>query len=326
MLLVLIAVLAVIVFHARSTYSKGISASHAEKADFLKPDIKAFLFYRFISSFLATAVFFVVLFAGLGLAVMLINRGMPGAQPIGGIPVDYLWAFLSFAAGISYLSLSVQYKKEKYFFYKDRFIRKGGGIFSDFEKELNVKNITHVTMQLPFIENKLFGAGNIKIESAGALATEIFLRAIDRPEERYENVINVMKDSGFRLKRDNLIEQERPHPLAVFFEVFGVFSGAVFFVAYLFIAIMDETKIDAGKLVSEYGALLGGGVGLIFLGILTFCIFHFLDLQKRVYELYEDTITYTEGFLNKNYSFIPIENLADSAVTQSFFSRLFGPL
>ena len=75
-------------------------------------------------------------------------------------------------------------------------------------------------MMLPFVENNLFGTGYIKIESAGALTSEIFLRAVAKPKELYENVISIMKKNGFILNREKLVEQERPHPLAVFFEVF----------------------------------------------------------------------------------------------------------
>jgi uncharacterized membrane protein YdbT with pleckstrin-like domain len=53
-------------------------------------------------------------------------------------------------------------------------------------------------------------------------------------------------------------------------------------------------------------------------------IFQFLDLKNRVYDLYADTITYSEGFLSKNYSFIPMENLSDSTLTQTLVDKIFG--
>ena len=63
---------------------------------------------------------------------------------------------------------SVRYGKEKYIFTSNRIIHKSGTIFSDSETELIVRNITHVTMRLPFIENKLFSTGHVNIQSAGS--------------------------------------------------------------------------------------------------------------------------------------------------------------
>ncbi|MCK5269029.1 MAG: PH domain-containing protein, partial [Spirochaetes bacterium] len=323
MILILLSVLVVIGFHAHVLFLKKASLFSTETKEFLKPDIKAFLFYGFIRSFLASVVLFGILYFGCRLFISFVSDDMSKTKYFL-ILANYLWSILSIAALFIYVSLSVKYKKEKYFFYEDKLIYKGGGIFSDFERELSVKHITHVTMMLPFIENKLFKTGYIKIESAGALTSEIFLRAVANPKGLYENIIKIMKKNGFKLNRETLVEQEKPHPLAVLFEVFGVFAGMIFFIGYMSFAMVDEFKVDIGKLASEHGSLLFGGLALLILGVLTFCFFHFLDLKKRIYDLYEDTIAYTEGFLNKNYSFIPIENLADSSVTQSIPSRIFG--
>lgn len=323
MFIILPGILAIIAFHAYLTYSKSTALSSVENKEFLKPDIKAFLLYGFIRSFFSSVVLFGILFIGAKLLIVSMGKDIPEARSLG-ISASYLWVILSLAAPFIYVSLSIQYNKEKYFFHEDKLFHKGGGIFNDFERELCVKNITHVTMMLPFIENTLFETGYIRVESAGALTTEIFLRSVANPKQLYENVITLMKKNGFKLKREKLIEQERPRPLAVFFEVFGVFVGVILFIVWISFVMMDGFKIDIDKLVAEHGPLLFGGLGLILLGVLTFCFFHFLDLKKRIYDLFDDTIAYTEGFLNKNYSFIPIENLADSSVTQSIPSRIFG--
>jgi uncharacterized membrane protein YdbT with pleckstrin-like domain len=47
-------------------------------------------------------------------------------------------------------------------------------------------------------------------------------------------------------------------------------------------------------------------------------------LRKRVYELYEDSIFYSEGFLDQRYSFIPMESVADVENSQGFLSKIFG--
>jgi membrane protein YdbS with pleckstrin-like domain len=50
----------------------------------------------------------------------------------------------------------------------------------------------------------------------------------------------------------------------------------------------------------------------------------YLDLKRRKYEIFTDSIFYTEGFLTKNYSFLPMEKVTDTENTQSFFSKIFG--
>ena len=321
MLFVLIGVLLAVCFHSYLSYSK--SSSSNDNQEFLKPDIKTFLFYGFIRSFFLITVLLVAIHIALSLVMVYFETSMSGGTATG-LSTKYLWSLLSLSALFLYISLVVKYKKEKYYFYDDKLIHKGGGLLSDFTIELNIKNITHVTMMLPFIEHNLFGAGFIKIESAGALKAEIYLRAIVNTEEIYENIIKTMQNNGFQLKREELVAKERPHPLAVFFEVFAGFFGSLAFMAYVLFPEKGESRASIWKFVSEHSFLFIGGLGLVLFGLLIFFFFRFLDLRKRIYALYEDTITYSEGFLNKNYSFIPIENLTDSTVMQSIPSRIFG--
>jgi membrane protein YdbS with pleckstrin-like domain len=49
-----------------------------------------------------------------------------------------------------------------------------------------------------------------------------------------------------------------------------------------------------------------------------------LDLSRRKYEVFTDSIYYSEGFLTKNYSFIPMENISDTENEQSFLSKVLG--
>ena len=323
-MLLLIAIVCAIGFYGYLTCLKNSETGSNKNQKFLKPEMTAFVLYRFIRSFILSAIIFGVLFSGYKLFIdFLIHSNVFEAESFD-LSIHYFWWFSSVMAIFIYVSLSIQYKKEKYFFNDDNLIHKGGGIFSEFEKELSVKNITHVTMRLPFIENKLCDTGYIKIESAGALTSEIFLRSVVNSKELYNNVIEIMKKNDFKLSRKKLVEQERPHPLAVFFEVFGLFAGVIGFIALILFDAVDEFKLDIGKLIIEYSSLLFGVGGIVIAGILTFCFFRFLDLNKRIYDLYEDVIEYSEGFFNKNYSFIPIENLTDSAITQSIPSRIFG--
>ncbi len=223
----------------------------------------------------------------------------------------------------TYYALTVEYGKEKYIFFSDRIVMKSGGVFSNRETELVIRNITHVTMKLPYIEHRIFGTGSINIQSAGSGGVEVRLSSVDNPEKFYEYAEKLMKANGFSLTKKSLVQREKPSTLGVFFEVFKSFLT-------LIIAFIYFLPVGIGWIIylSEMGRVYTGI--LIFLAavvVLLFflhLLFKFLDLQRRVYEIYSDTITYSEGFLSKNYAFIPMENLSDSEVKQTFVDKVFG--
>ncbi len=318
MFFILLIVLAGIGYHCKILLSESNENHQGKEADFLRPDVRHFVFYSFACTFLSSLFVLSLLFAGVQIFAQ--KASQPG--PV--VSWNYLWMIMSVISIFSYVPRFVQFKKEKYFFYDDRLIQKGGGIFNDFERELSVQNITHVTMMIPFLESKLFQTGNIRIESAGSAASEICLQAIGSVEEVYTQVTELMKNNGFKLTQEKLVQEAAPNSLAVFFEVFGIFSGVIFGLVYAGAAILEDDKINIHDLIANHGVFVFGGVGVFLLLAFVFCGFTFLDLKKRMYYLYEDTIAYSEGFLNKNYSFIPIENLSDSSVTQSIPSRIFG--
>ncbi len=271
----------------------------------LKPNKGAFLNYRFVLRTIFLLVFLLILGCILKLT----------------LGVSYWYFTLAFVLIdlIIYYSLKVQYRKEKYIFLADKIIHKGGGIFSDYQTELIVKNITHVTMKLLFIENSLFKTGHLNIESAGTGLTEVYLRGIDNPKKYYEYVEKLMKYNGFKLNKSKLIQREHPSSVGIFFEIFGLFVGALVFCAASFFMMASMF------LVYNENVILLTPVFLLISGILLiFLIVHYLDLKKRVYDVYSDTISYKEGFLTKNYSFIPLENLSDASVNQTFFEQIFG--
>ena len=225
-----------------------------------------------------------------------------------------------------YFLLSIRFSKEKYIFLGNKIIRKSGSIFSDRQTELIIQNITHVELSQPYIENKLFMTGNIIIQSAGSSGIEILLYGIDKPQEIYDYVLSLMKHNGFMLTKSNLVAREKPHPIGVFFEVFRSFFAVIAFVMFILIDFIaeDNSSFDISKFVSgNFGIIIV--IGLLFLlGLFIRSIFQYLDLQKRVYEIYNDAIVYGEGFLSRNYAIIPIENLADTTITQSLVDRIFG--
>lgn len=234
-----------------------------------------------------------------------------------------IWLFIMLYIIINsfqYAYLSVRHKKEEYHFYKDKLAVKKGSFFSDQETELTIRNITQVWMNLPFIETKLFGTGNILVKAAGSAQTEIYLSSIDTPEKAYKEIEKIMTRKGFVLTRNKLIQKEKPHSIGVFLEAFtGFFQVAI----ALFVLIATFlAPIIAG--IPQYIWLVTLLIILFLLSALVRFSIKFMDLKRRVYYLYEDMIDYYDGFLTQNYSFIPIENLSDSEITQSFIEKIFG--
>ncbi len=272
----------------------------------LKPDKAAFLFYRFALGSIITLLVLTVIWIA--------------AYFLAGISVLFLLIALILIIPLKYYLMSIRYKKERYIFQQNRMIHKSGSIFSDRETELIVRNITHVTMRLPFIENKFFSTGSISIESAGSGISEIFLVSIPKPEETYKQITDLMKANGFSLQKNELVQKERPNVIGVFFEVFKTFFGTLFS-AFLVLAYIGGNLL---AIAAENILWVFPIIALAIFILLIRSLFQFLDLKNRVYFLYKDTITYKEGFLSRNYSFIPIENLADSTLTQTLIDKIFS--
>ncbi len=271
----------------------------------LKPNKLAFIASRIFTKIFA--VFLIVLgaFIALSFAFSTLYVGI------------FSFIILLIAIFSIYLLELVVYKKLVYIFYDDKIIQKGGSLFTNYETELNIKNITHLKKRLPWIENKIFKTGHIDIESAGSSASEIHLCSIMEHKEIYSLVVDIMENNGFNLGKGELVSTERPDSLGVFIEVFKSFIVALFVLFYVFSGLYSESKLMGLDFILP---IIGLGVLVIFI----LHIFKFLDLKKRVYKIYKNVITYREGFLSKNYSILPFENLTDSGVTQTFVDKIFG--
>ncbi len=140
----------------------------------LKPNRTAYISYSFFKTALGLFLIFAIIYSIASLVLK-----------------EFLLLFVITFIAIelfSYYSLNVQYKKENHVFLKDKIIYNSGGIFSDNETELIIKNITCVTMRLPYIKNKLLKTGNVRIESAGSSAAELIIRDITNCKEFYETL------------------------------------------------------------------------------------------------------------------------------------------
>ncbi len=293
----------------QSIYTKDAVIECMPESYEIKPNKTAFVSYAYAKMFLFSLLFFIALYYAVNI--------FAGAYTI------YVIAAFALFQAFDYYSLCVRYRKEKYIFLDNKLIHKSGSIFSDSQTELLVKNITHVGMRLNYIEHRiLFETGNISIESAGSGGTEVHLRSIDNPEKIYVYTEELMKQNGFKLAKESIIQQERPSTIGVFFETFKNFVSAGILIAY--IGGTARSALPVLELAGISASLVLPVAGIIISAIFLNAFLRFMDLKRRVYNVYSDTITYAEGFLTKNEAFIPIENLADSTITQNLIDKIFS--
>lgn len=272
-----------------------------------KPEKNAFIYYKFFISLII--LFFI--FGIISLVLFFTNTN----SLILIIPISLFFIINIF----NFAYLNVRYKKEIYIIKDNRFIAKKGGFFSDHQTELIIKNITQVWMNKPFIEHKFFNTGNILIKAAGSSETEIYFSSISKINQIYEKIWYQMEKNGFVLSRNKLIQKEKPSTLAIIFELSKRFFGMVFSFFFILLFALPATI----SFFMDYLLLVIPVLLFIALIISVNLILKFLDLKRRVYYLYEDMIEYYDGFLTRNYSYIPIENLSDSEITQTFFDKIF---
>jgi uncharacterized membrane protein YdbT with pleckstrin-like domain len=206
--------------------------------------------------------------------------------------------------GFSYYSGTAAYRKEEYILKEDKIIRKSGGLFSDAEQELYIKNITHLKLNLGFVQQKLFSTGSVIIESAGSQAAEVVLSSVENPRKIFDHLQEKLKEAGFQIDRTELLEEETPSKLAVLLELGAIVLGSSLVILYVF--LMPSFIIPA-----------------VLLGI-PYLIWKYKKLANKTYQLYRGSIVLEEKFLSKNTTIVPIENLADSNIDQNFLNKILG--
>ena len=233
------------------------------------------------------------------------------------IPAVLLLALVGLVVAIQ--AARVAYRKETYRFLSDRVIATRGGLLSDQATELDVRNITQVKLRLPWPRYPLFKVGDVMIESAGSGSSEIVLRAIVHPEQVYSDIADLMRRNGFALARDELLHEEKPDLVGVIIECVGIGFFAVLALGFAFAEIAGEVLATGNFPII---ALLTG-VPLAFAGFLGLLI-HFLDMRRRTYRVFDDTVVYEEGFLTRDNAFFPAENLADSSTKRTLVDQVLG--
>ncbi len=230
---------------------------------------------------------------------------------------------------IVYIFIKIAYNKEKYIITDKKIIYHYGTLFSDNSVEIHFSKITQVLVRLWFIEQKFFKTGYLMIKTAGSTSGKVLLKSINNTMDLYEEVQKRMQKNGFRLKKEKLIQKERPHFIGIFWETakgLVIHLILIFYVIFGIFSWLEEEDISYDEIYNELwwtaDILWYGLFVLILIGIISYLILNYLDIRNRIYEIYEDSVFYSEWFLTKNYSFIPLESVSDAENSQWFFSKI----
>ena len=275
----------------------------------LQPRKGSFIFLRII-----VAVVISVVLGAVTAGVLLVMEKSP-------------WPGLAvFAAGsaLGVFASLVAYRKERYQIHDSRVICHRGGLVSDQTTELEIRNITHVKLKLPWLRFKFFGVGDVIVQTAGN-AKPVVMRVIPEPEAVYAGLRERMRKNGYDLTQQQLLHEEKPALIGILGECFVVLvaslmAGSIGLPAAFGFKEGVSHGVKNPAIESTFLVLVGLGV----LGLLAFVIVRFLDLRRRTYRVYNDVVVYDEGFLTRENAFIPYENIADANTKCSFFDQIFS--
>ncbi len=223
--------------------------------------------------------------------------------------------FLLTAAFAVYLA-QVAYRKEHYQLSDSLLRRHRGGIFSDDVLELDIRNITHVKLRLPWLRYKFFKIGDVFVESAGSGEVEVGIRSVRDPEAVQAQIRTLMQGQGYALTGEELIYETKPDPLGVVIECVSLFLVSAFFILWFAGSAMNEAKLELltmAMVVLPMLAIAGAGWAL-----------HYVDMRRRTYQVFADSVVYTEGFLTRDNAFIPYENIANASTHRTFIDQILG--
>jgi membrane protein YdbS with pleckstrin-like domain len=229
-------------------------------------------------------------------------------------------AVLAVGSVLAIIGSLVAYRKERYELHESRVICHRGGLMSDQTTELEIRNITHVKLKLPWLRYKFYGVGNVIVETAGN-SHPVVMRSIREPEAIYAGVKERMKGNGYDLTQQQLFFEDKPAIIAILVEAIGTLLGSSFALLYVGAMAMGAREAAKSPLFDSIALSL---LGLAAILVIAFIIVRFLDYQRRTYRVFNDMVVYDEGFLTRHNAFIPYENIADSTTNCTFIDRLFG--
>lgn len=274
------------------------------------------------------------------LALVLIGISLftliPMALLFGGIIYAVMFLVVAVILWVFFWLFMISYKKEKYIIKDTKIIREFWNIFSDNSTEVLFKRAAIIEAKRPFIQHLLFKTGYITIKAAGSSSSKFRMLNMKDVLWKYALMQEKLQENAFHLKKEKLVQTARPHFLGIFGELMSKGVGAI--VVPIYVMVMLWIDLSSGEL-AELGEMAGGipagaksagmlawvwaaGLVIAILGLTVFV--KYMDLRKRRYNIFDDAVEYTEGFLSKHNAVIPMENVSDVENTQSFFSKIFG--
>ena len=277
----------------------------------LKPRRESFLFPRLLTAILLSAILCAIAATA---CIVLEQPLIYSAAPAILIPI---LAYASFVA----------YRKESYELLNSTIVCHQGGLLNDQTTEIEIRNITHVKLRLPWLRHMFLGIGTIMVESAGT-NKPVKLLSIREPRKIYDQLWSRMQNNGYDLTKENLLYETRPAVLGAFLECVK-FLGIGSFLLLTFLESITQTieSITQTSSSSQLDILSDYSIpALIITAIvaLSYLVIRILDYRKRSYRVFNDVVTYKEGFLTKHDAFIPYENISDASTKQTFWAKIFG--
>lgn len=274
----------------------------------LKPRKGLFLLPKFIGALILATVI-----GGIASAVLV---GLGQSPWFGGLA--FLLIFL-----LGLVSAFAAYRKEHYELHPSRMVCHRGGLFSDEATELDLRNITHVKVTLPWLRYKFFRVGDVFVQTAGT-SKPMVMRAINDPEAVFSGMRERMKYNGYDLTQRELLHEEKPALIGAIVECIGLLGLGSIGIPILLAQIAGGiSQIDFSN-NSAFPAIAGGAGIIALIGGIIFLILHFIDMRKRTYRVFNDVVVYKEGFLTRHNAFIPYENIADSNTKRTLVDQILG--
>ena len=217
---------------------------------------------------------------------------------------------------LNFLYLNIVYSKTRYVVSELNFKMYGGGIFSNYQSELVVPNITQISLNINFLENLFFKSGTVVVKAAGSASDEIVFENVKNPHQVYQKVQDIMELSVFDLESSSPALVKNPSLAGV------ILNNLYNFITFIFFLLGFVTFSAFSFEQINLGVVFGGLVILI--SSLGWLLLKFYWEKNAVYSLFEDKITYSREFLNKQFSLIPLKNVADTDTSQNFWDRFLN--
>ena len=259
------------------------------------------------------------------------------------------------AAAAAAISSVIRVRRTRWQILPDRVTGTTGTAFSRRSTELELGRITQITLIRPFLEGSLFGTGYVTVKAAGSGARHLVMSSVPDPAATFEALQAAMRARGFSLKRSRLVSEARP----AFVECFWAVGKVAFARSVIVLLVLGATLLvvgalaglslavdSGGELLSIFrgdaplpeaapawltpGVAVGIGMGLAGVALLGFIwvvapqVVRLLRLRRRHYRLFDDAVEMEARFLGHRHQVIPMENLSDVSLRQSFRQRLMG--